>query len=652
MVAHTYRRQDGYTLILLLLVLMGIGGVVASGYTQDAKQAVEKEKMLHNKRVLAEAKRALLQYAYNYPVISGNIQGPGRLPCVDVDNDGSADTAFGTCDSLGRLPWNEAAMSLYDIRDADGQRLWYAVSTNFATNVPGGNTVNSDPLVTFGTITVRDQMTNIIYDGSTGGGVAAVIIAPGPETARNGVPQDRGVGNGDDPFDATADTDPGIVNAANYLDAYFGIEDNSTFGQSTTNGFILGRVDELGQSSVLVNDQIAIITAEEMIEVAEKAALQAYQEALNDYNDLMTLLGADTYPWLDSYATTNLATYEGEIGTRLGRVPSMFGNYFVNTNPGDTEAIRAPLVMNLDIDDDGDTVIDFSLTETIPVSGAPDIFFRQNGNLVASFNSGYTFVRYFWDGHDTNTDPQSPVDGVWEPCPVVGTPDEEDCNRDTSGNFCGMGCVIPGESDVWLKVRRVTVTLANAINPFEFPFGDLLGTPLAYTVPDAANHATVSGDYNNSTGYLSMTWVQDDDFKSSFTEFPAGNNGTFAFNVGVDTLTVTLDFYPSLPPWATAANDGWHDTIQFVYAQGFQPGGAADCVPGSDCIEVQNFVGIDDDKVAVLTLAGEHDLVDDDADGYLDELDDIFDSENDDADDRFDFRAAGGNDRILVIRGR
>ena len=46
-----------------------------------------------------------------------------------------------------------------------------------------------------------------------------------------------------------------------------------------------------------INDQIIVITAAEVIEMAEKATLQAYRNAINDY--LASTGGV--YPWLYSY---------------------------------------------------------------------------------------------------------------------------------------------------------------------------------------------------------------------------------------------------------------------------------------------------------------------------------------------------------------
>lgn len=634
---NRYRRnrQNGYALLFMVIALMGIGGVVIAGFTQDARLESDRQKHLHNQRVLLEAKQALLNYAYNYPVTSNNVQGPGRLPCTDVDNDGNSDTNFALCNILGRLPWAEPALNLYDMRDADGQRLWYAVSNRFSTNglnVP----VNSDPAVTFGTITLRDQSGNPVFDASAGGsGIAAIIIAPGAPTTRNGVFQDRSIANGNDPFDTNPDTDPGIVNANRYLDQIVGVEDNSTFVQGGNDGFIPGPIDAQGASEILINDQMIFITAAELIEVAEKSTLQAYRDAITNYRDN---IATDVYPWLDDYAGTNLAVYEGDVGTRFGRVPSMFGEYFVNTNPTDSQPISSDLTISL-------TITSFSadpMVETIAASVAPDIFFRQNGNLVTSFNSPRSFVRYYWDGHDTNL-PSSPADGVWEDCPVVfGT--EDDCNQDGANNFIG------GTTSVdWMKVRRVTVTINSGVSPFEFGFGDLQANPLVFSPPDGADHARVAARYGDS-GYLTIAWSQDDDFQASFAETPLGNNGNFVFNALNDVFSVELDYYPALPQWALTANDDWHNSMQFAYASAFQPSVGGACVPGTDCLILTNSAGIQNDKVAVLTLAADHGLIDAGAAGYVDDLPTIFDLENDDIDDIFDLRALNGNDKILVIR--
>jgi len=177
---------------------------------------------------------------------------------------------------IGRLPWRDARLNFHDARDASGERLWYAVSDNFARGL--GSFVNSD---TVGSITIQDRSGAVLYDGSVNG-VAAVIIAPGAPIDRNGNLQDRSVANADLPFDMIADTDPGIIDPDNYLDL-FGAVDNADFVNGTTNGFVTGPIFNPVDGSLAVNDQMIVITAAEVIAMAEKATLQAYRDAIIGY---------------------------------------------------------------------------------------------------------------------------------------------------------------------------------------------------------------------------------------------------------------------------------------------------------------------------------------------------------------------------------
>ncbi len=162
--------QSGYALVIFLLVLISMGGVVVAGYSQAVKREVDTSRYNHNKRVLEQAKQALLMFAYNYP--SSNDRGPGRLPCPDHDNDGDIDFPL-DCDTVGRFPWKDSRLNIQETLDADGEVLWYAVSSSF-NNMPGG-IVNPN---SSGTITLFDQSGNRVYDGSAGEGIAAIIIAP------------------------------------------------------------------------------------------------------------------------------------------------------------------------------------------------------------------------------------------------------------------------------------------------------------------------------------------------------------------------------------------------------------------------------------------------------------------------------------------
>src|SRR6185295_4229955 len=107
-------------------------------------------------------------------------------PCPDITNTG---TAGGSCSNgggttIGRLPWK--TLGLPDLRDASGERLWYAVTDSFKNN-PAVGTLNSDSR---GGITVRDRNGNVVNDGTdvgtfTRSGAIAIIIAPGGILRRN-----------------------------------------------------------------------------------------------------------------------------------------------------------------------------------------------------------------------------------------------------------------------------------------------------------------------------------------------------------------------------------------------------------------------------------------------------------------------------------
>lgn len=649
------QQQAGYALILMVLGLMSVGGVVIAGFTQQVKQDVEHQRYLHNKRVLEEAKQALLMYAYRYPEITGNPnRGPGRLPCPDMDNTGTSNGLVGTfCidaggDAMvGRFPWRTPGMEFYDARDASGQRLWYAVSQNF-NNMDANSVINSDSV---GSITIHDQNGQVLYDGAAEG-IAAVIIAPGPPIARNGVAQDRSVANGNDPNDTAADDDPGIVDPTNYLDL-FGALDNADFVNDDSNdGFVLGPIDDLAADDIIVNDQIILVTADEVVAMAQKATLQAYREAIETY---LGRPGFGRYPWLDPYDSFGaLTTYDAEIATAappapiIGRVPSIFDDYF-SAYSADTLPFLTELRMTVNVVG-GDSFGGGSPAGNAYFRGLPN-----SGDLVAPVNDGDTFTGWAWDGHPTNV-PTLPMDGIWEPCPYI-TGTEEDCNQDTAGNFIGGSTSI-----VWLKVRKVTYQVNGPSSPVEYLFSDRVDpdpiTGLTYVPPTATSHAYVEAEFNGPVYISNVTWSQDDNFQNSHSEEPPGNTGTWTYAAG-DSVTVGVRYYPVLPGWVQT--NGWHDMLQLAYSSEVRPGGDDACTAGVDCLTLQDVGGTTDDKRALLVLSGgvgdfdptDTDLVD--AGGgpnfFSDDLGQIFEDENNDLDRVFDNRPTTGiaNDVVLVV---
>jgi hypothetical protein len=158
----------GYVAIVLVAVLCTAGATWLS--TTLGANTVNNERERKISAVLAHAKQALIGRA----TVDASL--PGSLPCPDlitniagsnVPDDGIADLFAGSnCPSyVGRLPWR--TLGLADLRDADGERLWYALSPNF-----------------------RDFASQVMINDATGGtlsisgssaliNVVAIIFAPG-----------------------------------------------------------------------------------------------------------------------------------------------------------------------------------------------------------------------------------------------------------------------------------------------------------------------------------------------------------------------------------------------------------------------------------------------------------------------------------------
>lgn len=172
---HSFgKKQHGAALMVMLVIMvMGAAAFLVSSLSKSTFGTARQET---TSATLAQAKDALVGYA-----AKDNVVRTGELPCPDIDNDGqltmNVDYSGSTCTSLlGRLPWK--TLGLPDLRDAAGERLWYAVSDSFHAN----NTavLNSN---TAGTLTVSGNL--------SASNVIAIVFAPG----QNLPGQDRSAAN-------------------------------------------------------------------------------------------------------------------------------------------------------------------------------------------------------------------------------------------------------------------------------------------------------------------------------------------------------------------------------------------------------------------------------------------------------------------------
>ncbi len=292
---------------MLVLVLVSLLiAMFAVVFVNDLVRQNQKQKQ--TSEVLARAKEALIGYAASVNLATAD--RPGDLPCPDMDNDG---VTVGGCSNatgstLGRLPWK--TLGLPDLRDGDGERLWYAVSTNFknnprttCTSPEQAGCLNSN---TRGTISLRDRNGALAYDGNSTSGLIAVVIAPGNALQRtdSASTQDRSAA--------------GINTAANYLDIGGG-EDNANFTDSSSgNGFINGPIYD-ANNNLILNDAVLPVTYSDLIPLLQRRVAQETMNCLSAY-------ASDSYgryPWAADPATPD--NFSGKQNYRFGRVPTGAG---------------------------------------------------------------------------------------------------------------------------------------------------------------------------------------------------------------------------------------------------------------------------------------------------------------------------------------
>ena len=155
------QRGQAFLLLVITLVL----GAAAIFYSLTTATTPEIERDRKTAEALAKAKDALIAYASG----RDSTNRPGELPCPDTNNNGTTESSCNTAASrIGRLPW--ATLGIPDLRDGSGERLWYAVSSNFLSSAK--TTLNSNTVGEF-TVTGISPASNVI----------AIVFAPGTVVA-------------------------------------------------------------------------------------------------------------------------------------------------------------------------------------------------------------------------------------------------------------------------------------------------------------------------------------------------------------------------------------------------------------------------------------------------------------------------------------
>ena len=166
--------QRGATLIVMATVLvLGFAWFTVGALGKTAVTTAERE--AKTAAALQAAKKALLGHVAHYAALT-NFEFPGRMPCPESLNafgtPANEGEAPGNCSNtiaeIGRLPWK--TLGIDQLRDGDGEPLWYALSPNFHPVSFPLNPAPPNPYLNFGTPAA------LPFDGSN---VVAVVIAPG-----------------------------------------------------------------------------------------------------------------------------------------------------------------------------------------------------------------------------------------------------------------------------------------------------------------------------------------------------------------------------------------------------------------------------------------------------------------------------------------
>lgn len=241
-------EQRGYAAIMIALV-MTLASLAALADRLDAGP-LKRQRNREAAAALQFAKLALLGYAVSYRDRHPT-ENFGHLPCPDTTGSGIEQTPCGRAGTtaVGLLPVK--SLGLPDLRDADGNCLWYAVSGSFKSN-PKTFPFNWDSQ---GTITIRDaDGASLAAPDDPAGGAAAVVIAAGSPLATQ---QRSGGAN-----DCRADPAESIAYIENH---------GNVFTQGTVRD---------ASGAAIANDRVAWITPKEIFDhIVSRNDFAAFMDA-------------------------------------------------------------------------------------------------------------------------------------------------------------------------------------------------------------------------------------------------------------------------------------------------------------------------------------------------------------------------------------
>ncbi len=130
-----FRKQTGVSLLIVFVVLIfGASSYLLLSFDLNKRELEKNQKTM---QALNEAKLAIIGWSVKH-------KNPGTLPCpedvtlVGTFNEGNSRATCNEVNPIGRLPWK--TLGIGDIRDGNGDKLWYAISSGFRSKPINLNT--------------------------------------------------------------------------------------------------------------------------------------------------------------------------------------------------------------------------------------------------------------------------------------------------------------------------------------------------------------------------------------------------------------------------------------------------------------------------------------------------------------------------------
>jgi len=325
------RLSQRGTVLIFIAFILGLGAAVYLLNTSnlDLLKAKQDAKTY---QALEEAKVALISWAVSHKYTPGQLPWPDRKETSNPNYDGSSDcvaTTFQPSYLLGQLPSLPTTspcldpntgsvvytgLSTYpslgqEFRDAQGNRLWYAVSRNLVHDYENAE----DPIINPGMINAPHSITPYLRQSGTqsypwlqvldrngnlvSDRVAAVLIAPGYPLGG----QDRsGVADPNQYLDGFS------IGAANYKNSdYALVNEDFIMGEDSRK---VSANDPTFLQPYNFNDKLVYITIDELMAALEKRVGEQTRASLKSYQD-----ANGYYPYAAHLGTTLRYTADGNL---------------------------------------------------------------------------------------------------------------------------------------------------------------------------------------------------------------------------------------------------------------------------------------------------------------------------------------------------